>query len=290
MTVELHIASRLKKLLPPLTTDEFKQLEANILADGEIEDAILYWNDGSRNNIVDGMHRFKIAQKHNLPYKTKKLKLGKSYDDAEVWMLDHQLGRRNLLKPQEVRRIRGELYNRLKRQDGGHGDQRSGGQNDSRVRNTARKVAKKAGVSESTVKRDGARVEALNTCAQAIQKGVAARAFKLTDAEVKTVSKLAKGDQITIATELRKGLASSVKQSMKQNEIKAPAAPKKKKPPKQLDRPAYYEQWEKAIGPLVRLVDKIASSVGESKSESHKTVQEHLAIATDEMMEWMGVK
>ena len=62
---------------------------------------------------------------------------------------------------------------------------------------------------------------------------------------------------------------------------------KSKTPPKQLDRSAWYKQWDQSIGPLVRLVDKIASAVGESKSESHKTVQEHLNIATEEMMEWM---
>jgi len=65
---------------------------------------------------------------------------------------------------------------------------------------------------------------------------------------------------------------------------------KPKTPPKQLDRSAWYKQWDQSIGPLVRLVDKIASAVGESKCESHKVVQEHLNIATEEMMEWMGVK
>ncbi len=79
---------------------------------------------------------------------------------------------------------------------------------------------------------------------------------------------------------------------MKLEGIKQPSTSKKKKkaPPKVLDRKAYYKQWNSAIGPLVRLVDKIASGVGESKSESHTVVQEHLQHATDEMMEWMGVR
>lgn len=65
---------------------------------------------------------------------------------------------------------------------------------------------------------------------------------------------------------------------------------KSKTPPKQLDRSAWYKQWDLSIGPLVRLVDKIAGAVGESKCESQRTVQEHLNIATEEMMDWMGVK
>jgi len=61
-------------------------------------------------------------------------------------------------------------------------------------------------------------------------------------------------------------------------------------PPKQYDRSYWFKQWEHSIGPLVRLVDKIAHGVGEAKSQSHKTVQDHLGVATEEMMEWMGMK
>lgn len=68
------------------------------------------------------------------------------------------------------------------------------------------------------------------------------------------------------------------------------AKDKPSSPPKQFDRASWFKQWEQSIGPLVRLVDKIAQNVGESKSESHRTVQDHLNIATEEMMEWMGVK
>ena len=60
-------------------------------------------------------------------------------------------------------------------------------------------------------------------------------------------------------------------------------------PPRQLDRPAYYKQWDQAIGPLVRLVDKIAAGVGESGSHEHKLVQDRLNLATETMIEWMGV-
>ena len=44
------------------------------------------------------------------------------------------------------------------------------------------------------------------------------------------------------------------------------------------------------VGPVVRLVDKISDAVGEVNCESHTVVQEHLGVATEEMMEWMGVK
>lgn len=65
---------------------------------------------------------------------------------------------------------------------------------------------------------------------------------------------------------------------------------KPSKPPKQYDRSAWYKQWNTSIGPLVRLVDRIANSVGEAHGARHKSVKAALETATQNMMEWMGVK
>ena len=62
------------------------------------------------------------------------------------------------------------------------------------------------------------------------------------------------------------------------------------KPPKKLDREAYYQQWNEAIGPLVRLVDKIAEGLGERHDPRQVAIQDRLNEATEEMMAWMGVK
>ena len=59
-------------------------------------------------------------------------------------------------------------------------------------------------------------------------------------------------------------------------------------PPKQFDRSYWLKQWEQSIGPLLRVVDKIAAGVGESGCESQKVVHDHLNVATEEMTEWMG--
>lgn len=69
-------------------------------------------------------------------------------------------------------------------------------------------------------------------------------------------------------------------------------SPKKAKapktPPRQFDRSHWLKQWDNSIGPLVRLVDKIAENVGESQGKSHRAVQSQLQAATEEIMEWMG--
>jgi len=226
--VDLHISKRLQSLLPPLTPEEREQLKANILADGRVTDPILYWHDGKRNVVVDGMHRFDIARRENTPYRTEPIELGATYDDAKLWILNRQLGRRNLLSPAAQRTLRGELYNLLKRIDGGHGDQRSGYQIDTPIQNAAIHVAEIAGVAPITVKRDGARMEALERCSPAIQKGIQAGAFKVPDtADLKILATLTPEDQSAVALVLRKGQAQCVKTAMEKANVKHPA-PKRK--------------------------------------------------------------
>jgi hypothetical protein len=151
----------------------------------------------------------------------------------------------------------------------------------------AQNVAEKAGVSPKTVKRDGARVETVAKLTKAAQ-GVAEKA---TDAEVKSLAKLDSGTQDQVARAVRTGQAKTVKEAMKGFKAPEPTKPPKaSKPPKKYDRSFWYKQWNTSIGPLCRLVDKIAADLGESKCDSQKTVQDHLNVATEEMMDWLGVK
>jgi N6-adenosine-specific RNA methylase IME4 len=79
-----------KKLIPALTAEEFKQLEANILSEG-IRDPLVVWN----GYLVDGHNRYTIANQHGLDYKT----VNKEFKDGnavKIWMIDNQNGRRNL--------------------------------------------------------------------------------------------------------------------------------------------------------------------------------------------------
>ena len=86
----MKIKEEFKQLIPPLTTEEFKQLEDNCLSEG-IREKILTW-DGF---IIDGHNRFEIATRWNLEYETES-KYFKDEDDVVLWMIDNQNGRRNL--------------------------------------------------------------------------------------------------------------------------------------------------------------------------------------------------
>ena len=95
---ELKIDPELRDLLPPLTSEEYQQLEKNIVENGfDRNFPIMEW----QGFIVDGHNRYDICRKHNiepiigtLAYKTK--------EEVMEWMLDIQLGRRNLTPIQKI--------------------------------------------------------------------------------------------------------------------------------------------------------------------------------------------
>lgn len=84
------IREEFKKLIPALTAEEFKQLEANILSEG-IRDPLVLW----RGYLVDGHNRYAIATEHGLDYKTVN-KDFKDSNEVKEWMILNQFGRRNL--------------------------------------------------------------------------------------------------------------------------------------------------------------------------------------------------
>lgn len=218
---DLHISDRLRKLLPPLTTEERKQLKENITADGKVRDALLFWNDGQRNVVCDGMHRWEIVRGTDIPYKTHEL-IFDDYEAAEIWILNHQLGRRNLLKPSDIRKVIGELYNRLKSKRGGdHTSQEAKCQNDTLLVDNAQKLAETAGISPAKVKRIGARVEVEATLTKAAQH----IAEKATEAEVKALAKLDSGAQNQVAHSIRTGQAKTVKEAMAGHKPPASSTP-----------------------------------------------------------------
>ena len=152
----LHIDPEFKAQIPPLTEDERKQLEENILADGEILSPILVWND----TIVDGHNRYEILQSHpEIPYNIRNLYL-ETREQVLAWICKNQLGRRNLT-PEQKKFLMGKQYDAEKQAEGFHGNQHtlpapSGGvQNEHRqtAEKTCERIARENHVSASSVRR-----------------------------------------------------------------------------------------------------------------------------------------
>jgi hypothetical protein len=152
---DLTVDPKFKNLIPALSEEEYSQLEANCLADG-ILDPIKVWSNGSV--IVDGHNRYRIAQQHGLEFNVHSLDF-RDRESAENWIDENQLGRRNLA-PDAISLLRGRIYNRSKKTHGDTSRLAPKGQSDP-LGNTASALAPKLGVSEKTLKRDGAFAEAV---------------------------------------------------------------------------------------------------------------------------------
>lgn len=155
MTQTLHIDPEFKAQIPPLTQEERKQLEENILAEGELLAPILVWN----GTIVDGHNRYEILQSHpEIPCSVRDLEL-ETRDEVLVWICKHQLGRRNLT-PEQKKFLVGKQYD-AEKHDGFHGNQHTlpassgGAQNEHHqtAEKTCERIARENNVSVSAVRR-----------------------------------------------------------------------------------------------------------------------------------------
>ena len=92
--MELKILPEIEENLFPLQPEELKFLEKSILAEG-VRDALVVWPKDGELILVDGHNRYRIAKDHNIPFEIKEKKFD-SIDEVKVWVINNQLGRRNL--------------------------------------------------------------------------------------------------------------------------------------------------------------------------------------------------
>lgn len=155
---DLKVDDEFKNLIQPLTADELEQLEKNIVDDGEVREPLVTWN----GVIIDGHNRYAILQKHpEISYKINEVVFF-SRNEALVWIINNQLGRRNLNKAdaillaQRKKEITAqEAKEKQKEYHGNQYDKRTSVNNDKSPKsepiNTRKEVARLAGVSEGTV-------------------------------------------------------------------------------------------------------------------------------------------
>lgn len=94
--MSIKVDPEFKALIPPLTPDEYTQLEKNILKDG-IRDALIVWPQPDGNDIlIDGHNRFEISAAHaGIRFNIKRMEFD-GRDEAKQWIILNQFGRRNL--------------------------------------------------------------------------------------------------------------------------------------------------------------------------------------------------
>ena len=103
--MELKRDQEFAEKIPPLTKEEFEQLEANILKDRVVINPLIVWNDV----IVDGHNRYRILQEHpEIPFQVHQKEFEDRYE-AIAWICKNQLGRRNLT-PAQRKYLIGKQY------------------------------------------------------------------------------------------------------------------------------------------------------------------------------------
>ena len=191
--INLKIDPEFQNQIPPLTDDEYKQLEENILKEGKLLSPLIVWG----NTLVDGHNRYAILQKHpEIYFSTMPLRF-ESREEVLAWICKNQLGRRNLT-PEQKKYLIGKQYEAEKMKLGGdHGNSRSSNgtfspnsQNGDlgNSRTTCKKIAAENGISKNTV----LRAEQFSKGVDAAEEAVPGTRKKVLSGEVKpTASEIA---------------------------------------------------------------------------------------------------
>lgn len=144
-----QVIEELKSYISPLSREELFTLKENILQEGCREPLVVWAKSQNEKILIDGHNRYSICTEHDIPYANRELNF-KSIEEVKDWMVDNQLGRRNL-NPDQLSYFRGLKYERLKKKKGGYDKILSKGHSGPL---TSEILAKEFNVSEKTIKRD----------------------------------------------------------------------------------------------------------------------------------------
>jgi hypothetical protein len=163
--MNIKIDPEFRDLIPPLSEVELEQLHINISNRGCLTPLVVWKEEGI---LLDGHNRYAFCKKCDYDYDVKELKFA-SREQAKIWVIENQLGRRNI-SPKLTAIMRGRLYISRKQAlsnpkgIGGKSKKIDGSQNDTQQieRRTRDRIAQQTGVSPATIMRDAEFVEALD--------------------------------------------------------------------------------------------------------------------------------
>ena len=227
---KIIILDELRDLIPPLQEEEANQLERNILKEG-CREALLIWQTTANvldtNStetsavyiLVDGHNRYGICLKHKLNFKIHLISFD-SLKEVRNYMIDNQLGRRNLI-PEQASYLRGLRYNTEKLEKGKYTREEHKGQNVpydlkgnestekvkdihkgqnvpygsiAKKESTSARLSKQYNVSEKTIKRDAEFAEGLNLLSPELKKDILSGRIKAKKSNIQQLTQLEKPD------------------------------------------------------------------------------------------------
>lgn len=206
----LVILPELKSFIPALNDDEYKSLEESIISNGcrtpilvwDTTKGVVYGNVENPNEplfvLFDGHHRYEICKRNNVDFQIDLMSF-QSIEEVKNFMIDFQIGRRNMTSEQ-VSYFRGLKYQRMKT---GQGGVRMGkGVEESNIENTAQKLAEEFNVSPATIKRDAVFAEGLDKMSPTLKAQVLNGKTKVDKKAIQKLAKSSPESPITSIEEL----------------------------------------------------------------------------------------
>jgi hypothetical protein len=263
-----------ESLIPPLSPEESAQLEANIRKHGLQSQLLVWFADDVSNDAVllDGHHRLKILKKlfnddalifgreHDTRYNFYRERDGiyeavrlKSREDAKLWILEHQVGRRNLSDDQ-----RAVIWDEIR-------EQRS-----KAVRAAQLAAARESAVSVKTSETDPApsKVTSIDSVRKLDTRAAVAKEAKLPERKLRAAQQIKKASP-ALAAKVRAG-----EMTLKQAKKIAKPQPKAKKPKKDLDEAGRYRKLHSFVGNLYQEIATPAERFAEIKKHAQQIIED----------------
>lgn len=210
MIEKLMIDEEFRTIIPPLTSDEYSNLERSLRSEG-CRDAIRVWGDV----IVDGHNRYEICQKWGISFQIIHLSFS-SREEAISWICLNQLSRRNLTKEAykyligkryDAEKAACQLRNRTGKNQHSVDDLRLVGNNDRIIaRWTSRRLADEYNLSHATVERYGEFSRSLDRIEKekpGILSTLLSGRYRVSQQNLSTLSKMPKESMDMVVDKLR---------------------------------------------------------------------------------------
>lgn len=183
-SLELTVLPTLRDYIPSLTDEEALLLEEDIKKQG-VRDSIDVWvnSEFGKAVVIDGHNRFRIAKNLKIRFSVKEHTF-KDIEEVKIWMLEKQLGRRNLTDASR-KYLLGLYYNENKSAKGAYDRTQEG----TKV-TVAQTIAKGAKVSEKTVRSAGKMAEGISKLSPEFKIKVLSGEAKVKNSDLQKLSKI----------------------------------------------------------------------------------------------------
>ncbi len=260
--VKITIDKEFSALIPAMASHEREQLEKNLVADGGCRDPIVLWDFNDKLILLDGHNRYEICKRRGLGHTFKKKRFF-DRNAARNWVIENQLGRRNITDEQR-RYLLGKLWQETSKSDGGRPKTTATVAEVSEAPVTAEAIAAAHGVSERTVHNAAEfaeTVDAIGDKSPELKAAILSGEVQASAADLEAIAEAPKRKVESVAKKVAAGNAKAVKEAVQRepgddtDAIKADKA-KRRGSGKESVSPKDRKAALSAFGVIVRFFDK----------------------------------